>query len=129
MSEVIFTEGELKEKLKEWQGKLRLQDWMINVEIVRQREMSQMNRLGEVEFNVYAKTANISILDPVDYDDWGKQDMENTLVHELLHLHLAGICYHFGKNDEVYAVMEEQAIEGITSGLISASRTGKVVRK
>jgi len=122
MPEVIFNVEKLNQKLKYWQEKLRLRDWIINVKIMRQREMSQSDRLGEIQFNVYKKTALISILDPVDHDDWFEQDMENTLVHELLHLHFSGISYHFGKDDNVYDMLEEQAIESITNGLISLER-------
>src|SRR5690625_2812996 len=124
MSEVIFNKEQLEQKLKYWQSKLRLNDWKINAQITRDKDMSQRDRLGEVEYNIYKKEAFIRILDPVDYDDYGKQDMENTLVHELLHIHFSGICYHFGKNDDVYNVLEEQAIESITSGLISLERKG-----
>lgn len=122
MKETIFNDGQLKDKLIYWQKKLRLQDWIIDAKIVRQRDMSQPDRVGEISSNLHNKVALISILDPVDYDDWGKQDMESTLVHELLHLHFAGIDYHFGNNDNVYHVLEEQAIESITSGLISSER-------
>lgn len=104
--EVIFTDEQLQEKLKQWQERLRLQDWLVKVKIGRQREM-QLNRLGEISFNTHTKTARITILDPIDYDDWGKQDMENTLVHELLHLHFSGISIHFGNNSDVYGMLEE----------------------
>ena len=120
-NEVIFNEEQLQEKLKQWQERLRLQDWIVKVKIVRQREM-QADRQGEVEFNVHNKVAMIKIIDPIDYDDWDKQDMEDTLVHELLHLHLSGISLHFGKNNDVYEMLEEQAIESIAHGLIKAER-------
>lgn len=120
--EIIFSQEQLEEKLLYWQENLRLRDWIIKVTIKRQREMSQSNRLGEVEFNIYTKTAMISVLDPIDYDDWGKQDMENTLVHELLHLHFSEINYHFGGQEDVYSVLEEQAIESIAHGLIKTER-------
>ncbi len=119
--EVTFNEDQLQEKLKLWQERLRLQDWIVSVKIVRRREM-QPDRQGEIEFNLYNKVAMISILEPIDYDDWGKQDMEDTLVHELLHLHLAGINFHFGKNNDVYEMLEEQAIESIAHGLIQTER-------
>lgn len=122
MNEVIFNDTKLKERLLYWQRKLRLQDWIIDAKIVRQRDMSQPDRVGEISSSIHNKVALISILDPIDYDDWGKQDMESTLVHELLHLHFSGISYHFGNDDNVYHVMEEQAIESITSGLISSER-------
>lgn len=123
MSEVVLTEKQLQEKLHYWQEKLRLKDWIVKVKIVRQREMSKIDGIGEIQFSIHNKTAMIYILDPVDYDDWEKQDMENTLVHELLHLHFSQISYHFGKDSEVYEVFEEQAIESIAHGLIEAERS------
>lgn len=122
MSEVVYTNERLEEKLAYWQKRLRLSDWIIKIDIARQKEFSASDRIGEIAYNVYTKTAHIKILDPVDYDDWDKQDMERTLVHELVHLHFAEICYHFGKDNEFYNVFEEQAIEGITNAIISAER-------
>lgn len=122
---VVFTQEQLEESLTYWQEKLRLRDWIIKVKIARQRDMSLSDKLGEINFNVHTKTALISIIDPSDYDDWGEQDMENTLVHELLHLHFSAISYHFGNKDiVVYEMFEEQAIESITSGLVGVLREG-----
>ena len=119
MREVIYSDEQLKEKLSYWKKRLRLNDWIIKAMIVRQRDFSSPERLGEISYNIHNKTALIKILDPVDYDDWEKQNMERILVHELLHLHFANIHYHFGKESEFYEVFEEQAIESITHGLIN----------
>lgn len=46
---------------------------------------------GECEWQLKTKIATIRILDPIDYPEnlIIEQDMEKTLVHELLHLHFA----------------------------------------
>lgn len=126
MEERVFTDEELQKKLIEWQRILRLEDWIIEARIVREREMGRPG-LAHVYWTLGKKMATISILDPVDYpeDCMAPLDMEDSLVHELLHLHFAPISDHFSKDDPIYNTFEEQAIESIASGLISAAR-GKV---
>ena len=123
MEEVILTDEQLQEKLKEWQERLRLQDWIVRARICRRHELPS-NSQGRVYVTLSKKMANILILDPVDYepDNMLPQDMENSLVHELLHLHLWPIT---GDDEEgIYRIAEEQAIESITSGLLHALRNG-----
>jgi hypothetical protein len=83
-----MTEPELQELCAEWQKILRLQDWEIHVCIARSRDMPE-GMQGCIDMVWPRKEAHISIIDPVDYppDSWWAQDMERTLVHELLHLH------------------------------------------
>ncbi|MUK89144.1 hypothetical protein GMD78_12245 [Ornithinibacillus sp. L9] len=122
MQETILSEEQLQEMLKYWQEKLRLQDWIIEVKVRRERDMMQ-DSLACVNWTLSKKMATISILDQVDYDPsfiWVR-DMENDLVHELLHLQLAPISDHF-KDNEFYSTFEEQAIESIASGLIALER-------
>lgn len=91
MKEIIYTLEHLKDKCAEWQSILRLQDWDIEISIVRQRGMGSRTSMGECEYNEQRKIAFIRILDPIDYEDLLPLDMEWTLVHELLHLHFAPI--------------------------------------
>lgn len=120
---MTFTQEELEQKLSYWQKRLRLQDWIIEVRIVRGREMDD-DYAAQVNWILPKKMATISILDPVDYppDLMSEQDMENDLVHELLHLHLAPIHEHYGNECQKYITFEEQAIESIAFGLIDAER-------
>lgn len=121
MKEVIFTQDQLQEKLLEWQKRLRLQDWIIKVKLVRERDMNLDGVQGEVFWVIEKKMATIRILDPIDYppNEMEPQDMENILVHELLHLHFAPLRY-----DDFSEIAEEQAIESITSGIIASYREG-----
>ncbi|WP_157800947.1 hypothetical protein [Bacillus solitudinis] len=122
MQEVILSQEELEERLAYWQEKLRLRDWIITIRIVREKEMDP-NRAAEISWTLSKKMASVRILDPIDYPDglMAMQDMENSLVHELLHLHFAPI--HEDAHDrEHYEVFEEQAIESITHGLIAVAR-------
>lgn len=78
------------EKLRDyWQQVLRLQDWDIIIKIKRGYEMG--NDCGNVNYQGYSKKAIINLLDPDDYsnEDFA-YDIEETLVHELLHLRFSG---------------------------------------
>lgn len=115
--EVVYTQSELEERLAYWQMRLRLQDWHIQIKIVR---MSEMNgSIGRVLPLLEKKIASIRIADHADYppDSITPNDMENTLVHELLHLHFYPLT-----KDKDFVLEEEQAIESIVSGLINLER-------
>ncbi|RJG26699.1 hypothetical protein [Paenibacillus thiaminolyticus] len=124
MHEVIFTVDELRAKCAEWQKVLRLQDWIVGVEICREREMHEQNRNAEIDAVLPKRMASIRILDPVDYppDSAEPQDMELSLVHELLHIHLFPLFAD--REEEMRLVAEEQAIEAISRGLIALARRG-----
>ena len=120
---MIFTQEELEKKLSYWQKRLRLQDWILEVRILRAREMAG-EYAAQVNWTLSKKMATIHILDQVDYppDCMDSRNMENDLVHELLHLHFAPISDHFSEDSPVYTTFEEQAIESIAYGLVNAER-------
>lgn len=123
MKGITLSNEQLQERLAYWQEKLRLQDWIIEVKI--KRGMDMMSETSAcVNWTLSKKMATISILDPIDYPPncMGERDMENDLVHELLHLHFAPISDHFGENRSVYSTFEEQAIESIAFGLVETER-------
>jgi hypothetical protein len=123
--EVILTKDELRQKCAEWQKILRLQDWIVTTKISRERDMEESDRNAEIEANLPKRMATIRILDPVDYPPnlVEEQDMELSLVHELLHIHLFPLFAD--REDEIRMVAEEQAIEAISRGLIELSRKHK----
>ena len=87
MEGYIVNEEKLRELCKEWQERLGLQSWNVKTGIYRERNFCGPERQGENEYNLATGTSLIRILDPVDYPESKfKQDMEVTLVHELLHL-------------------------------------------
>jgi hypothetical protein len=75
-----------------WQRTLRLQDWIIEVRLVHPDEI--LGNSGENTFNVIAKESVIKICDPRLEKD--PKAIEPTLVHELLHLHFAGVELEYG---------------------------------
>ncbi|GIO33249.1 hypothetical protein J2TS6_43900 [Paenibacillus albilobatus] len=124
MQEVILTEEELRAKCAEWQKILRLQDWIVDVGISRRRDMNLENAQAEIVPSLQKRMASVRILDSVDYppDCSEPQDMELSLVHELLHIHLFPLFAD--REDEMRLIAEEQAIEAISRGLVYLYRKG-----
>lgn len=121
---VIYTEEQLKAKCAEWQKILRLEDWTIFTGIYRSRDFKTENSQAEIEPFLLKRMAKIRILDPVDYEPtcWTPQDMEISLVHELIHIHLFQLFAD--REDESRQIAEEQAIEAISRGLVDLYRRG-----
>lgn len=117
---IFKNDEELHEKLIEWQKRLRLQDWVVKVKIARNKDVAEKSQ-GHCNWVIQKKMATIIILDPLDYPDdtMHPQDMEQTLVHELLHLHFAPF------DDEVDTPKEiaiEQATDCIAYALVNIHR-------
>lgn len=121
---VILTEEQLQAKCLEWQKLLRLQDWHVKVYVKRDRDLMLGKKAGVCRWTIAKKMAIIQVLDPTDYDPdtpW-EQDMELTLVHELLHLHLAPFDNF---EDSPLETAVEQAVESISEGLVTLRRAQK----
>jgi len=89
---ITHDEEKLQDLAEQWQTALRLRDWDVDVRLARAKDMSGKGDKGECSYNLAKKHAVVKILDPRDYkDDFAEQDHEYTLVHELLHLHFAGL--------------------------------------
>lgn len=122
---VIIDVDQLKQKCSEWQKILRLQDWDVRVSVERASDMKLKHVNGECEWVLQTKQAHIRILDPIDYpqDTGWPQDMEQVLIHELLHLHFAPFDA-FENNTHEHTSME-QAIDMIAGALLSLKRGGE----
>ncbi len=119
---MIYTsQKQLEKALAKWQKILRLMDWKIDISIERGRYFSNQESQAEVEWYIQNKRAVIKILDPIDYEDaLDEQDMELSLVHELLHLHLAPFdTFESGSQEEIAL---EQCIEMISMALVNLER-------
>lgn len=118
---MVFTEKELQKLCREWQKRLRLQDWDVKVFVKRESQFINENAAGECSWQLAKKLAVIRILDPIDYGSnlaW-PQDQEATLVHELLHLHFAPFA---AKDDTPEDTAQEQAIDLIARALVELKR-------
>jgi hypothetical protein len=117
-------QDELNELLAMWQYLLRLQDWDIKAKFARVSTFDVGQSEGEVNWVLSKRQAIVKILDPVDYpEDAGwPQDAEQTLVHELLHLHFAPFDAESGSPE---LTAQEQAIEAISKALVGIKRGDK----
>jgi hypothetical protein len=101
-----------------WQTRLALDEWKIEARIVRQNELNP-DTLGNLKWNSLHHTANLKVLDPRDYDmpaEQIPQDMERTVVHELVHLELSVLP----RNGS--AKVEERVVDRITEALLGLDR-------
>jgi hypothetical protein len=82
-------EAELRELCALWQKRLRLQDWNVSLEIVNARDLD--GGFANCRTVLREKAALIRVTDPADSTSadteiFGGRDVEEDLVHELLHL-------------------------------------------
>jgi len=122
--EVVLTQEELVELCVEWQERLRLQDWDIEVKLVRQTEIANPNWQAQCNINFSNSDALIKVMDNIDYANIhqvdAQQDMEHSLVHELVHI----LFQQADKTakDSVEELILEQAINKIAGALLKLKR-------
>lgn len=121
----LFTEEELRALCLEWQAVLNIQFWDIKVGIYRCRDFVKQNSAAEVSWQLATATAILRILDPADYDrDLFPQDMEQSLVHELLHLRFAEA--EMTESGSLEETMYERAIDQTAKALVLVKRRQRV---
>lgn len=101
---------------------MRLQDWRIQAKIVRSTELKP-DTLGHIKWDSDKRTALITLLDPIDYDLPAtriEEDMEMTVLHELIHLHLSVL-----PRDKASRQAEEQVVNRIAAALMDLDRRGR----
>lgn len=102
---------------KEWQARIGLTDWEIEVEFRTLEEMDGSQ--GTCEPIPSLRTALILI---VRVEDYPHGDIEATLVHELLH------CYHHMASGSVAEMFEEQGVEATSKALVKLKRENEKLR-
>jgi hypothetical protein len=111
------------EKVWYWQRRLNLQDWKISVVVAHATELKP-NTLGNIHWDNSNKTATLRVLDPADYDLPALamfDDLEFTVVHELIHLELAPVLSKFDR-DEANRREEEHAVNQMAEALLKLQR-------
>ena len=110
--------------LKEWQNRLGLQDWRIElVDNCKPEDMTLLDVAGCTEWTECVKTARIEILDPSFYGDRIVPfDYEKTLVHELLHLKT---CLISDMVEDLQARYMHQMIDDLARAFVDAKRSAK----
>jgi len=121
MHEIGKPKPDLAQLVVKWQAILRLQDWDIEARYRRAFDMDD-NKQGGCSWMRRLRQARVSILDPLDYSPnprWDDvQDIEATLVHELLHIHFALVDDYQNLSLDLF----EQSIEAIAQALIELHR-------
>ena len=109
----------VNERLAVWQQRLNLQDWKISIVMAHQNELKPKT-LGNIHWESDKKTAVIRVLDASDYKMAFRDmldDMEFTVVHELIHLELSSLPRSDASRRE-----EEHAVNQITDALLKLDR-------
>jgi hypothetical protein len=105
--------------LRVWKQRMGFNDWDIQVQLVRANGL-EPKTLGNIHWDTDVKKAAIDVLSPYDYTLSTPdmlQDMEVTVVHELVHLELATLPRGDATRGE-----EEHAVNRITAALLTLSR-------
>jgi hypothetical protein len=111
--------------LREWQRTLRLQDWRLKIEARREKDMEFEGCHGLCNYSPALKDATITVRNSIDFQDGGgyPEDVEATIVHELLHLHFSPFYVTKG----LVNTFQEQAIEVIAQSLVGLKRRGEAM--
>ena len=115
-----MTIEQLRDRCAYWQKVLRLQDWDIQLSLVRQWDVP--DAFGTCDANLIKKIARIKILDPVDDGDphdYEEYDAEKTLVHELLHVHFEPFAK---KDDSPEETAQHQVVHVLAYALVGLDR-------
>jgi hypothetical protein len=106
-------------RLAVWQQRLGLQDWTISIIMSHPSELKPKT-LGNIHWDSDKKSAMIRVLDASDYKlpyhDM-LDDMEFTVVHELIHLELSSL-----PRSEASRRDEEHAVNQIADALLKLDR-------
>lgn len=117
-------EEQLKTLCKEWQRRLRLQDWYVDVSVKKDKDFREDCRgaYGYCKANAQAKQAEIVIRDPLFHDDDPFHfDAEQVLVHELLHCYFPGTSIQESEDKhDLYSL--EFAIDALSWALVRGYR-------
>lgn len=108
-----------EQKLSFWQPRLKLDDWKISIVFTRLSDLPPKT-LGGIRWDKSKKTAVIWVLDPADYQlphPAMLDDMELTIVHELVHLDLSSL-----PRGQASRGSEERAVEGIAEAMLGLER-------
>jgi hypothetical protein len=109
-----FVQQYIAEKLTAWQQRLKLSEWQISWAMAHRSDLKP-NTVGQIHWDKPSKSAAILVLDPSDYRMPGNamlDDMELTIIHELVHLKLTSLPH-----SEASRGSEEQAVNGISEAL------------
>lgn len=109
----------IHQKLQVWQDRMNMPDWNIQIRLSRSKEL-EPNTLGNVHWDLDQKEATIRVLSTYDYKlpfPAMLDDMEVTVVHELVHIQLAQL-----PRSDASRGQEEHAVVQLTDALLKLSK-------
>ena len=115
----VITDAQVAGWVKLWQKRLHLEDWKVEAHIVRTSDL-RPDTLGNLKWNNINHRAAIKVLDPIDYDlppSEVAEDIEYTVVHELVHLQLSVLPRDLNRKD-----VEESVVNKIADALMQLER-------
>ena len=107
------------QKIQVWQDRLNLRDWDIRFQLVRTDKL-EPKTLGNINWDSDVKKATISVLSSYDYTlpyHEMLDDMEFTVVHEMVHLHLASL-----PRSDASRRVEEHAVNELARALLKLAK-------
>lgn len=118
-------EGLVRELVKEWQARLRLDDWTFDIVVITETDPGLY---GKVDYSLSDRFYRITVrhpdLHPPKHVSAACQDTEVTVVHELLHVRMWPFKYASEKPSEDSMMYDEMeaAIELTAQALVAAKR-------
>jgi hypothetical protein len=109
----------IEQALRTWQERMSLKDWNIDVRLVRAGAL-EPDTLGNIHWDSNIKKASIEVLSSYDYPlstPAMLDDMEFTVVHELVHLDLASL-----PRSKASRRNEEHAVNQLANALLNLAR-------
>ena len=115
----IAAERFVAQKVQLWQDRLNLKDWDIRFQLVRTDKL-EPKTLGNINWDCDVKVAKISVLSTYDYKLPYRamlDDMEFTVVHEMVHLQLASL-----PRSDASRRVEEHAVNELAAALLKLAK-------
>lgn len=112
--------------LEEWQKRLRMQDWFISLEYPCTNKDLIGEADGDVEYVESTKCAHIRIIDPETREGSLRPfDLEEILVHELLHCKFALLTNGEDWDNDLHLRILHQLIDDTARALVDAKKERK----
>lgn len=119
----VAAESFAAERLWVWQRRLNLEDWKIALVMARTGDL-RPKTLGNIHWDLEKKAAVLHVLDPADYRlPWSEMldDIEFTVVHELIHLGFAPVVSDLQRSD-ANRREEEHTVNHMAAALLKLDR-------
>jgi hypothetical protein len=134
---VKINEGDVDGYLKKWQNVLRLRDWDIAIRIVK----TKWRKSGDIKIDLDDKKAVLLVNHTPKCEK--PEELEELVVHELLHLKLYGLdqmieellSLVYGKKENSkrefantqFMMLLESTVEDLTKGFLAATKRKKAL--